>query len=163
MALAHRRGLPTTATMMFGHRETLEQRVEHLLRLRQLQDETGGFTAFIPWTYQPGHTDLGGREAGGHDYLRTLAVSRIVLDNFEHLQASWVTQGPKLGQVALHFGADDFGSTMIEENVVRAAGASFQMTEREMIALIEDAGFEAARRDTRYRILASAGDPEARS
>ena len=153
MAAAHHLGLPTTATMMFGHIETIDQRVEHLLRVREAQDRTGGFTAFIPWTYQPRTTALGGKEVGAHDYLRTLAISRLVLDNFDNIQASWVTQGPKIGQVALKFGANDLGSTMMEENVVRAAGANFQMSELDLIALIEDAGFETAQRDTLYHIL----------
>ncbi len=120
---AHRAGLRTTATMMYGTVETVEERIEHLLRLRELQDETGGFTAFITWSYQPEHTELGGTEATGIDYLRTLAIARIVLDNFDNLQASWVTQGGKVGQLSLAYGANDMGSVMIEENVVRAAGA----------------------------------------
>ena len=123
MRHAHRAGLRTTATMMYGTVETDEERLEHLLRLRALQDETGGFTAFITWSYQPDHTELAGTEATGIDYLRTLAIARIVLDNFDNLQASWVTQGGKVGQLSLAFGANDMGSVMIEENVVRAAGA----------------------------------------
>ena len=123
MRHAHRAGLRTTATMMFGTVETVEERLEHLLRLRALQDETGGFTAFITWSYQPEHTELAGAEATGVEYLRTLAIARIVLDNFDNLQASWVTQGGKVGQLSLAFGANDMGSVMIEENVVRAAGA----------------------------------------
>jgi cyclic dehypoxanthinyl futalosine synthase len=124
MRHAHHRGLRTTATMMYGTVETLEERIEHLMRLRALQDETGGFTAFITWSFQPDHTELGGVEATGVDYLRTLALARIVLDNFDNLQASWVTQGGKVGQLSLAYGANDMGSVMIEENVVRAAGAS---------------------------------------
>ena len=108
--------------MMYGTVETMEERIEHLMRLRDLQDETGGFTAFITWSYQPEHTELGGGEATGVDYLRTLAIARIVLDNFDNLQASWVTQGGKVGQLSLAYGANDMGSVMIEENVVRAAG-----------------------------------------
>ena len=123
MRHAHRAGLRTTATMMYGTVETIEERLEHLFRLRELQDETGGFTAFITWSYQPEHTELGGGEATGVEYLRTLAIARIVLDNFDNLQASWVTQGGKVGQLSLAFGANDMGSVMIEENVVRAAGA----------------------------------------
>ncbi len=115
--------------MMYGTVETVEERLEHLFRLRELQDETGGFTAFITWSYQPEHTELGGGEATGVDYLRTLAIARIVLDNFDNLQASWVTQGGKVGQLSLAFGANDMGSVMIEENVVRAAGASYCMDE----------------------------------
>ena len=120
---AHLAGLRTTATMMYGTVETVEERLEHLFRLRELQDETGGFTAFIAWSYQPEHTELGGTEATGIDYLRTLALSRLVLDNFDNLQSSWVTQGGKVGQLSLAYGANDMGSVMIEENVVRAAGA----------------------------------------
>ena len=124
MRHAHRAGLRTTATMMYGTVETDEERIEHMMRLRDLQDETGGFTAFITWSYQPEHTERGGTEATGVDYLRTLALARIVLDNFDNLQASWVTQGGKVGQLSLAYGANDMGSVMIEENVVRAAGAA---------------------------------------
>src|SRR5262245_17209887 len=153
MRQAHRVGLRTTATMMYGTVETDEERLEHLLRLRALQDETGGFTAFITWRYQPEHTELAGREATGVDYLRTLAIARIVLDNFDNLQASWVTQGGKVGQLSLAYGANDMGSVMIEENVVRAAGASYCMDEVEIVRNIEDAGFEARRRNMHYEIL----------
>jgi cyclic dehypoxanthinyl futalosine synthase len=153
MRHAHRAGLKTTATMMYGTVETEEERLEHLLRLRALQDETGGFTAFITWSYQPDHTELSGVEATGVDYLRTLAVARIVLDNFDNLQASWVTQGGKVGQLSLAYGANDMGSVMIEENVVRAAGASYCMDEVEIVRNIEDAGFEARRRNMHYEIL----------
>jgi cyclic dehypoxanthinyl futalosine synthase len=121
MRHAHAAGLRTTATMMYGHVETVEERIEHLTRLRELQDERGGFTAFIAWSYQPEHTQLGGYEATGLEYLRMLALARIVLDNFPSLQASWVTQGGKVGQLSLAYGANDMGSVMIEENVVRAA------------------------------------------
>ena len=156
MRHAHRAGLRTTATMMYGTVETLEERIEHLTRLRDLQDETGGFTAFITWSYQPEHTELGGVEATGLDYLRTLALARLVLDNFENLQASWVTQGGKVGQLSLAFGANDMGSVMIEENVVRAAGATYCMDEVEIVRNIEDAGFAPKRRNMHYEIL---GDP----
>src|SRR5436190_16752322 len=156
MRHAHRAGLRTTATMMYGTVETDEERIEHLLRLRDLQDETGGFTAFITWSYQPAHTELGGSEATGLDYLRTLAIARIVLDNFDNLQASWVTQGGKVGQLSLAYGANDMGSAMIEENGVRAAGASYCMDEAEIVRNIEDAGFTAKRRNMHYEIL---GDP----
>jgi cyclic dehypoxanthinyl futalosine synthase len=156
MRQAHRKGLRTTATMMYGTVETDEERIEHLLRLRQLQDETGGFTAFIAWSYQPDHTELAGSEATGIDYLRTLALARIVLDNFPSLQASWVTQGGKVGQLSLAYGANDMGSVMIEENVVRAAGASYCMDEVEIVRNIEDAGFSAKRRNMHYEVL---GDP----
>ena len=153
MREAHRAGLRTTATMMYGTVETDEERVEHLLRLRDLQDETGGFTAFITWSFQPDHTELGGREATGIDYLRTLATARLVLDNFDNLQASWVTQGGKVGQLSLAFGANDMGSVMIEENVVRAAGAAYCMDELEIVRNIEDAGFTASRRTMHYERL----------
>jgi cyclic dehypoxanthinyl futalosine synthase len=150
MREAHLAGLRTTATMMYGTVETDEERLEHLLRLRVLQDETGGFTAFITWSYQPEHTERGGTEATGVDYLRTLAIARLVLDNFDNLQASWVTQGGKVGQLSLAFGANDMGSVMIEENVVRAAGAAYCMDELEIVRNIEDAGFRASRRTMHY-------------
>lgn len=153
MRIAHSMGMPTTATMMFGHVEGPEDRVEHLERLRSLQDETGGFTAFIPWTYQSQNTRLGGPQVGGCEYLRTLAVSRLYLDNFRNIQASWVTQGLKVAQTALFFGANDLGSTMIEENVVRAAGASYEAEEAELRRAIAQAGFVPVRRDTLYRLL----------
>jgi cyclic dehypoxanthinyl futalosine synthase len=156
MRHAHLAGLRTTATMMYGSVETEEERIEHLMRLRELQDETGGFTAFITWSYQPPNTELGGVEATGVDYLRTLAVARIVLDNFDNLQSSWVTQGGKVGQLSLFYGANDMGSVMIEENVVRAAGASYCMDEVEIVRNIENAGFTPKRRNMHYDIL---GDP----
>ncbi len=156
MRQAHLAGLRTTATMMYGTVETDEERIEHMMRLRDLQDETGGFTAFITWSYQPDHTERGGYEATGVDYLRTLALARIVLDNFDNLQASWVTQGGKVGQLSLAYGANDMGSVMIEENVVRAAGASYCMDEVEIVVNIEDAGFTAKRRNMHYEVL---GDP----
>src|SRR5713101_2088070 len=156
MRHAHRAGLRTTATMMYGTVETDQERLEHLLRLRALQDEIGGFTAFITWSYQPEHTELAGIEATGIDYLRTLAIARLVLDNFDNLQASWVTQGGKVGQLSLAYGANDMGSVMIEENVVRAAGASYCMDEAEIVRNIEDAGFAARRRNMHYEIL---GEP----
>jgi len=156
MRHAHQKGLRTTATMMYGTVETDEERLAHLLRLRDLQDETGGFTAFITWSYQPDHTELAGREATGVEYLRTLAMARLVLDNFDNLQASWVTQGGKVGQLSLAFGANDMGSVMIEENVVRAAGAAYCMDEVEIVRNVEDAGFVAKRRNMHYDIL---GDP----
>jgi cyclic dehypoxanthinyl futalosine synthase len=156
MRHAHRAGLRTTATMMYGTVETDEERLEHLFRLRALQDETAGFTAFIAWSYQPEHTELGGGEATGMDYLRTLATARLVLDNFDNLQASWVTQGGKVGQLSLAYGANDMGSVMIEENVVRAAGAAYCMDEIEIVRNIENAGFIPKRRNMHYEIL---GDP----
>ncbi len=156
MRQAHLAGLRSTATMMYGTVETDEERIEHMIRLRDLQDETGGFTAFITWSYQPEHTERGGSEATGIDYLRTLALARIILDNFDNLQASWVTQGGKVGQLSLAYGANDMGSVMIEENVVRAAGAAYCMDEVEIVANIEDAGFVPRRRNMHYEIL---GDP----
>lgn len=146
-------GMPTTATMMFGSNEKPEDIVEHLFRVRELQDNGGSFTAFIPWTYQPGNTELGGTTASGVDYLKVLALSRIVLDNILNIQASWVTQGAKMAQVALFFGANDLGGTMLEENVVAAAGCSFRMSQDEMIKLIQGAGFQAAQRTTTYSIV----------
>jgi cyclic dehypoxanthinyl futalosine synthase len=156
MREAHLAGLRSTATMMFGSVETPAERLEHLFRLRALQDETRGFTAFIAWSYQPEHTALAGVEATAVDYLRTLAAARIVLDNFDNLQASWVTQGGKVGQLSLAFGANDMGSVMIEENVVRAAGASYCMDEVEIVRNIEDAGFVPRRRNMHYDVL---GEP----
>ncbi|MBM4273978.1 MAG: dehypoxanthine futalosine cyclase [Deltaproteobacteria bacterium] len=152
MAAAHRLGLKTSATMMFGHLETRNDRLEHLFKIRDLQDETGGFVSFIPWTYQPGGTALGGETAGAVEYLRTLAVSRLVLDNVPHLQVSWVTQGPKVAQIALNFGADDFGSTMLEENVVAATGVGFRLGQGEIETLIRQAGREPRVRDHRYEL-----------
>lgn len=147
---AHNIGMRTTATMMFGHVETYADRIEHLRKVRELQDETGGFTAFIPWTFQPANTRLALRTVGGHEYLKTLAICRIFLDNFTNIQASWVTQGAKVGQVALYFGANDLGSTMLEENVVRAAGVRFRMSIEDMRRLITEAGFEPVQRNCYY-------------
>lgn len=151
MEVAHGMGLKTSATMMFGHVETYQHRAEHLLRIRELQDRTAGFTAFIPWTYQPGNTRLGGRPAGGIEYLKTLAISRIVLDNIENVQGSWLTQGLKIGQMALFYGANDFGGTILEENVVRATGLRIESNEAEIRRTIEQAGFRPQKRDTQYR------------
>jgi cyclic dehypoxanthinyl futalosine synthase len=156
METAHGLGLPTTATMMFGGLERLEDRVTHLELIRELQDRTGGFTAFICWTYQPKNTELGGVETTAVDYLRTLAVSRLYLDNVPHLQSSWVTMGAKIGQVALGFGADDMGSIMIEENVVRAAGAAHRLDREGMERIIRDAGYAPEQRDTLYRPVVAA-------
>ena len=150
---AHRMGMRTTATMMFGHIESRADRIDHLLMLRDLQDKTGGFTAFIGWTFQPGHTELGGKEATTAEYLRTMAVARIVLDNVDNLQASWVTQGPKVGAASLAFGVNDMGSTMIEENVVSAAGTVHHMNEPEIVAAVKDAGFIPMRRNMLYELL----------
>ena len=160
MREAHALGLRTTATMMFGHLETLEERLDHMLAIRDLQDQTRGFTAFIPWPYQPGKNTLQVPRLGAVPYLRTLAMSRLLLDNIPHIQASWVTQGPEVGQVALHFGADDLGSTMIEENVVASAGVSFRLCEEEMLDLIRRAGFEPRKRDVLYRPVEGSWQPQ---
>ena len=153
MRAAHREGMKSTATMMIGTVETLEHRLFHLQSIRNLQDETGGFRAFIVWTYQPGNNELMGEKMSSLEYLRFLALSRLFLDNFEHIQGSWVTQGKQIGQITQFFGADDLGSIMIEENVVRAAGLSYRMQIEEMIALIASAGRIPALRDTEYRII----------
>jgi cyclic dehypoxanthinyl futalosine synthase len=153
MRVAHKVGLRSTVTMMYGSVDTWEDRLEHLARTRDLQDETGGFTAFIPWSFQPDGTELQGERASAFDYLRMVAVSRLMLDNIPHMQASWVTQGPKVAQVALGYGLDDFGSTMMEENVVSSAGCAFTMPIDEMERLIRDAGYEPMRRTTQYRRL----------
>ncbi len=154
MEEAHGLGVKSSATMMFGSVDTYEDLVAHLSAIRELQDKTGGFTAFIPWTFQPANTELDRVEPEtGIDYLRVLATSSIFLDNVRHIQASWVTQGIKMGQVALFFGADDLGSTMIEENVVAAAGATYRTSIEEMVHTIKDAGFIPAQRSTLYRVL----------
>lgn len=150
MRTAHHAGLKSTATMMFGHIEERRHIIEHLSKIRELQDETGGFTAFIPWTFQPQNTRIDVTPASAVDYLRVLAVSRMFLDNIPNLQASWVTQGAKIAQVSLAFGANDMGSTMIEENVVAAAGVTFRLPKEEMVRLIEDAGYQARQRDCFY-------------
>ena len=154
MRAVHQVGLRSTATMMFGIGDSIVHRVRHLQRVRDLQDETGGFTAFIPWTFQRENTALGRRiteEPTGIDYLKMLAVSRLFLDNIEHIQSSWLTQGLRLGQVALRFGADDMGSVMIEENVVSAAGAHNTADEKMLRHLIRTAGFRPQQRDILYR------------
>jgi cyclic dehypoxanthinyl futalosine synthase len=165
MEMAHTEGLPTTVTMMFSHIENYPERVEHLLRVRESQDRTNGYTAFIPWTFQAAHTPLARKrpdllaqvEARGYqgavDYLRTLAISRIALDNIRNLQASWVTQGKAIGQLTLFFGANDLGSTMMEESVVSAAGTSHPLTQRDLDEMIRGAGFTPAQRDNGYRLL----------
>src|SRR5208283_4952702 len=169
MEEAHRIGMRTTATMMFGSIEGPEDIIEHLDVIRNLQDKTGGFTAFIPWSFQPGNTELADQKAKDKskitnnqpliniatavDYLRILSLSRRYLDNFNNIQASWVTQGLKLAQVALRFGANDFGSTMIEENVVKAAGVSYIVSKEDIIRAIQRAGFKAAQRDTYYGLV----------
>ena len=156
MRAAHRLGMSTTATMMWGHVETLEERVEHLRRIRDLQDEMHGFRAFISWTYQPDNTALAPQvtwNPTSFDYLLMQAVTRIYLDNVEHIQSSWVTQGTKIGQVALGFGADDMGSIMIEENVVSAAGTTYRATTEDFVHYIRNAGFQPRQRDTLYRTV----------
>ena len=153
MDIAHRLGLNSSATMMFGHVETIEDRIEHLERLRVQQDKSKGFTAFIAWTFQAEHTKLKAPTVGAHEYLRTQALSRIYLDNFPSVQSSWVTQGLEIGQVALKFGANDLGSIMIEENVVSQAGTTFRMTVGDMQRLIKDLGYEPHQRDNWYRLL----------
>ncbi|MBI5188163.1 MAG: radical SAM protein [Nitrospirae bacterium] len=186
MEKAHRLGMKTTATMMFGSIEKLEDIIEHLDVIRRLQDKTGGFTAFIPWSFQPGNTELSQQSivngqqslvetndqcpitndqtklrtpnselyaATAVEYLRILALSRLYLDNVKNIQASWVTQGLKLAQVALRFGANDFGSTMIEENVVASTGVSYRVSKEDIIRAIRDAGFRPAQRDTYYHII----------
>jgi len=152
MRVAHEQGLRSSATMMFGHVETVDDRLEHLERLRALQDETGGFTAFICWTFQPENTVLKAEPVGSSEYLRMQALSRIYLDNIENLQSSWVTQGPRIGQVALDYGANDFGSVMMEENVVSSAGTTFRLNGEQIERLISEAGYEPHRRDTWYRL-----------
>jgi cyclic dehypoxanthinyl futalosine synthase len=162
MRVAHKNGIEGSATMMFGHVETYVERVEHMLRIRDLQDETGGFRAFISWSFQAGDTPLskdpqmalGEGSGDGLDYLRTQAISRIFLDNVPNIQASWVTQGFGVGQSALHFGANDFGGTMLEENVVSAAGTiNSKSTIDELVYQISKAGFQAVQRDTMYKTI----------
>jgi cyclic dehypoxanthinyl futalosine synthase len=156
MRAAHQVGLRTTGTMMFGIGDKIEHRVRHLQRIRDVQDETGGFTAFIPWTFQRENTALGRKiteEPTGIDYLKMLSVSRLFLDNVQHIQASWLTQGIKLGQTALRFGADDMGSIMIEENVVSAAGAHNEANERDLRYQITEAGFRPQQRDILYNYV----------
>jgi cyclic dehypoxanthinyl futalosine synthase len=157
MRTAHEIGMRSSATMMFGHVEQPEDIAEHLVAIRDLQDETGGFTAFIHWVFQPGNTPLGkrvkGHQAGGHPYLKLTAIARLALDNFPNIQASWVTQGLKVAQMALFFGANDFGDTVIEENVVRPAGAKYWATIDEMLRAIREAGFIPKKRNTMYELL----------
>ena len=155
MDVAHRLGLNSSATMMFGHVETLEDRIEHLERVRAQQDATGGLTAFIAWTFQSENTKLKAEPVGAHEYLRMQALSRIYLDNVENIQSSWVTQGLEIGQVALTYGANDLGSIMIEENVVSQAGTTFQMTVEDMHRLIKDLGYQPRQRDNWYQLVES--------
>lgn len=153
MRTAHRMGIRSSATMVYGWGESYAQRLEHMQVVRDLQDETGGFTAWISWSFQPDGTELGGKKASGWDYLKNTAVSRLFLDNVPNLQASWVTQGPKLAQVALKYGLNDFGSTMMEENVVSPTGTNFLMQIDEIRRLIREAGYEPRVRDTLYNLL----------
>jgi cyclic dehypoxanthinyl futalosine synthase len=155
MDVAHRQGMNSSATMMFGHVETPADRIEHLERLRVQQDKTKGFTAFICWTFQAEHTKLRAPTVGAQEYLRTQALGRIYLDNFPNVQSSWVTQGQEIGQVALKFGANDLGSIMLEENVVSQAGTTFRMTVADMKRLIKDLGYEPRQRDNWYRLVGS--------
>lgn len=153
MECAHAIGMESTATMVIGMGETPEERIQHMEKVRALQEKTGGFRAFITWTFQPGNTALGGRKTSSWDYLKTLAMTRLYLDNIKHIQGSWVTQGQNIGQITLAFGANDLGSIMLEENVVRAAGTSYQMSIDKMVGMIQAAGREAAQRDTEYRVI----------
>jgi len=150
----HELGGRSTATMMFGHVETIEERVEHFERVRRLQDETGGFTAFISWTFQPENTDMADvPPAGAFEYLKTQAISRLYLDNVPNIQSSWVTQGPKIGQVALHFGANDMGSLMIEENVVSSAGTVYHLSLEEIRRAIRGCGYVPRQRNVFYEYI----------
>ena len=154
MQVAHELGLNSSATMMFGHVETVEERIEHLQRIRDQQERSGGFTAFICWTFQPQHTVLKIKyPTGVAEYLRVQAIARIFLDNIENIQSSWVTQGPDIGQVALKYGANDFGSVMMEENVVSAAGTTFRLDAIKIESLIRAAGYEPRRRNNWYQLL----------
>ncbi|MSR77252.1 MAG: dehypoxanthine futalosine cyclase [Candidatus Omnitrophica bacterium] len=155
MRTAHQAGLKSTATMVVGHVETIEERIKHLLTVRDLQDETHGFRAFIPWTMSPKNTPRMQhlRPAGGEDYLKTVAVSRLMLDNFEHIQSGWLTEGLKLGQIALAFGADDMGGTLLEDKVLEPTGIQVHTRREDLIRLIREAGYTPAQRDTNYEIL----------
>ena len=158
MRTAHEIGMESTATMVIGLGETMEQRIASMARIRRLQDETGGFRAFIMWTFQPGHTALerdgeAGEKVSAIDYMKTLALSRLFFDNIAHIQGSWVTQGERIGQLTLGFGADDLGSIMLEENVVRAAGTRYEMSINKMADLIRGAGRQPAQRDTEYKVI----------
>ncbi|MBL7685032.1 MAG: dehypoxanthine futalosine cyclase [Deltaproteobacteria bacterium] len=152
---AHGLGLKGSATMMFGHVESLEDRITHLTQVRDLQDRTGGFFAFIPWTYVPGNSPMGGESVGAVDYLKTLALSRIYLDNFQNIQVSWLTQGTKIAQVAMQFGGNDLGSTLLEENVVRSTGVPNQTNVPELRRIIQEWGYQPRQRDTFYNTVAA--------
>lgn len=153
MKTAHQIGMKTTATMMMGSIDRLEHRIYHLKKIRELQDTTGGFRGFIPWTYQPGNNELMGQKISSVEYLKFLALSRLYLDNFDHIQCSWLTQGKRIGLLSLFFGGDDMGSIMIEENVVRSAGLVYKMDKQEMISIIKAAGRQPVLRDTEYKFL----------
>ncbi|MEI6514676.1 MAG: cyclic dehypoxanthinyl futalosine synthase [bacterium] len=153
METAQAMGMKTTATMVYGFGETSAQRVEHLVRIREVQDRTGGFTAFIPWSFQPNRTQWQHPAASGPDYLRMVALARLVLDNVAHIQAGWVTEGPHLAQLAMVFGADDFGGVLMEEKVVKATGTAYAVTPKDVISLITQTGLTPAQRDTQYQIL----------
>jgi cyclic dehypoxanthinyl futalosine synthase len=161
---AHQAGMRSTATMMYGHVETDAELIEHLTYVRALQDETGGFTAFVPWSYKRGNTPMESKVphvAGASRYLRVLAVARLYLDNFDHIQATWFSEGKKTGQISLHFGADDFGGTLFEENVHLATGHRNKTTVTEVETLIRESGFTPAQRSTEYEILRVGAGPEA--
>ncbi|MCP4021248.1 MAG: CofH family radical SAM protein, partial [Desulfobacteraceae bacterium] len=153
MRQAHLQGMRSSATMMFGHLENDIHILKHLDKIRSLQDETRGFTAFIPWTFQPTNTKIDVRKKSSVEYLKVLALSRLFLDNIDNIQASWVTQGDKIAQTALFFGANDMGSTMIEENVVASAGVNFMLPAKELRRLIQTAGFEPRQRDCFYNLI----------
>ncbi len=155
MQTAHEAGLKTTATMVFGHVETFEERIMHLIRLRELQDKTRGFRSFIPWSFVPHQTPKlnGLQPKGGDDYLRTVAISRLMLDNFEHIQSGWLTEGLKLGQIALAFGCDDMGGTLMEDKVLEPTGIKVRTRQEDLIRLIRDAGYVPVQRNTNYEIL----------
>ena len=153
MEAAHHVGLETTATMVIGMGETYAQRMEHMEKIRNLQEKTGGFRAFIIWSYQPGNTQMGGEKISSWEYLKTLSVARLYFHNIKHIQGSWVTQGQNIGQLTLAFGANDLGSIMLEENVVKAAGTSYQMSIDKMVSLIHEAGRKPAQRNTQYDII----------
>jgi cyclic dehypoxanthinyl futalosine synthase len=153
MATAHELGMKTTATMVYGLGETAAQRVEHLVRVRELQDRTDGFTAFILWSFQPDRTRLSLPPQTAVDYLRVVALARLVLDNVPHVQAGWVTEGPDVAQLALSFGCDDFGGVLMEERVVRATGVSYAVTVDQVVSLIRDAGMLPVQRTTQYEVI----------
>lgn len=153
MEAAHTIGLETTATMVIGMGETYAERMEHMEKVRLLQEKTGGFRAFIIWSYQPGNTEMGGEKISAWDYLKTLSVARLYFNNIKHIQGSWVTQGQNIGQLTLAFGANDLGSIMLEENVVRAAGTAYEMSVNKMVELIRATGKRPAQRDTKYNII----------